>query len=91
MEEMKEEELRKGLEGGRLGAEEQAKGTSTRLLNLWPATSGLRNRLQARLYSTLGYVKEGHLLWVPARPSGWSPNLRRPHGESELCPCHRMS
>ena len=45
MEEMKEE-LRKGLEGGRLGAEEQAKGISIRLLNLWPATSGLRNRLQ---------------------------------------------
>lgn len=52
MEEMKEEELRKRLEGGRLGAEELAKGISIRLLNLWPATSGLRNRLQAGLYST---------------------------------------
>lgn len=53
-----------------------------------PVASNFRPQEQAAgLYSTLGYVKEGHLLWVPAR----SPNLRRLRGESELCPCHRMS
>ena len=43
------------------GSLEPAKGISPRLLNLWPATSGLRNRLQAglalHLYSLLSAMQ----------------------------------
>lgn len=79
-------------EAGSLGAGkgDQPQASQPVASNFRPQEQAAGRACPSPLLSPLSHAKEGHLLWVPARPAGWSPNLGRPM-ESELCPCHGMS